>query len=735
MKNCATYDANGCAITDMEKINFIYGANGSGKSTISNYLQDPQNPQYVNCVCNRNENTSEIIVYNKRFREENLGENIEGVFSLGKATKEQINEVEGLKNRRNKLIKENKDSNETLSKSSEELRQLEEDYKKGVWDEILKNNESDFGECFSGFRNSKKAFFNEFKKRLGKKKDYSGTYNALKERANVIFSSTLSKCDMFNVDDNSIIEKIELISENQIWEKVIVGNKDVPLAKMINELQNEDWVRKGKSFIKNGGRCPFCQQNTIDDKFIHDLELYFDSTYEEDIDTVKELLSEYESLTNTLIEALSSHLEEYEKINVGKLDIDRYRLSLDSIKQAIKTNITTIRDKQAGPSRKVSLSPFKEEYGVLVQMLNEANKRIEKNNTMVSNFSNEKEILIDDVWNFFLSNQETLINRYEKMVDSKNKEVNGIKATINKKESDITNLENEIVKKEKDITSVQPAVNEINRSLKAYGFNSFKIVSSPVKENCYQIQREDGSLANNSLSEGEETFISFLYFMQHVKGSNDKEKISSKRIIILDDPICSLDSTILYVVSAMVKELAKDVKSGKSDVEQLIILTHNVFFHKETSFFSGRQSEDKDMKFWMLYKDNNLTSIRPYDSKNPISTSYALLWRELKDNSSSSIVTIQNTMRRILENYFGLLGNRRDDLIIDRFDTLEEKIICRALFNWINDGSHSINDDLFIDSYTDSIEKYKKVFKQIFEKTNNLAHYNMMMQIDDTEQS
>ena len=120
---------------------------------------------------------------------------------------------------------------------------------------------------------------------------------------------------------------------------------------------------------------------------------------------------------------------------------------------------------------------------------------------------------------------------------------------------------------------------------------------------------------------------------------------------------------------------------------------------------------------------------------NPISTTYALLWRELKDNSTFSIVTIQNTMRRILENYFGLLGNKRDDFIIDQFDTLEEKNICRALFNWINDGSHSINDDLFIDSYTDSIEKYKKVFRQIFEKTNNLAHYNMMMQIDDNATS
>ena len=41
------------------------------------------------------------------------------------------------------------------------------------------------------------------------------------------------------------------------------------------------------------------------------------------------------------------------------------------------------------------------------------------------------------------------------------------------------------------------------------------------------------------------------------------------------------------------------------------------------------------------------------------------------------------------------------------------------------------NDDLYIDSYSDSIEKYKNVFKEIFYISGHIAHYNMMMGIDD----
>lgn len=124
-------------------------------------------------------------------------------------------------------------------------------------------------------------------------------------------------------------------------------------------------------------------------------------------------------------------------------------------------------------------------------------------------------------------------------------------------------------------------IDAINRALKLYGFTGFEIVPAKDAENQYSISRQDGTSAINTLSEGEETFLTFLYFMQQTKGDVDQSKISDKKIIVLDDPISSLDSTILYVVGAMVKDLAKKIIANKGDVTQLFVLTHNVFFTKK----------------------------------------------------------------------------------------------------------------------------------------------------------
>lgn len=197
--------------------------------------------------------------------------------------------------------------------------------------------------------------------------------------------------------------------------------------------------------------------------------------------------------------------------------------------------------------------------------------------------------------------------------------------------------------------------------------------------------------------------------------------------MVLDDPICSLDSTVLYIVSSMVKSLIKDIRDGKSDVEQIFILTHNVFFHKEASFADGRTKILNDVNYWIISKDDNITSIRSFEENNSIKTSYELLWQELKTNSSASSITIQNIMRRIIENYFSILGKDVDEKIVNSFDTTEDKMICRSLISWINDGSHSIPDDFYINSYTDSVERYKRVFRGIFIKMDHKAHYDMMM--------
>ena len=70
MKNVATYDDDGVIIDDLQKINYIYGTNATGKTTISNFIKSPSDPTYSNCTITwRNNFPIKAYVYNKNFRE------------------------------------------------------------------------------------------------------------------------------------------------------------------------------------------------------------------------------------------------------------------------------------------------------------------------------------------------------------------------------------------------------------------------------------------------------------------------------------------------------------------------------------------------------------------------------------------------------------------------------------------------------------------------------------------
>lgn len=216
------------------------------------------------------------------------------------------------------------------------------------------------------------------------------------------------------------------------------------------------------------------------------------------------------------------------------------------------------------------------------------------------------------------------------------------------------------------------------------------------------------------------------------KGGISEDEVNSERVLVVDDPISSLDSNVLFVVSTLLKEIIKSIKAENGNIKQLILLTHNVYFHKEVSFIDGRTKVCNKTNFWILRKNDKVTNLQSFGMDNPIQSSYELLWQELKSDGVKSSLTIQNIMRRIIENYFKLLGKYGDDYLILKFETKEEQEICRSLISWINDGSHSINDDLFVELQDRTIETYKKVFKNIFVLTDHEGHYNMMMNITDT---
>lgn len=733
--NCTPYRR--AEISDCKKINFIFGANGSGKSTISSFLAGITDTRYSSSSIEwTGEIHEKIEVYNKAFRIANLQQDMPGIFTLGSATIDDIKALEELKATLEQKTKVWEGHCNSYKAKETQKSNRENQFKEDAWLHILKGNETDFQKAFEGFRNSKERFVIELKNRIAGIPNNVGTIcnrQDLLHRAETIYASRMEKHNRFIIDMDKPLKNVEDIRNNEIWNKVIAGSKDVDISALINNLENSSWVGQGRQYLRDGSKiCPFCQQETITDEFRQQLEAFFDAEYKQKIDYLSMLLLEYRSCAKQILEAINATIQgKDDSVRTGKLNLGVYETKTALLKAMFEANEKAIEEKITEPGKKITITDISDLVADIQKLLNEANVLIDAHNTLVDRRDTESVVLRDDVWATCIHEADGLIKPYQRDISNIDKALKGIEKARDAAKIEVDKLKTEVEEKGKNITSVQPTIDEINRSLKAYGFTNFSIQPSEGKENYYCIKRDDGTLATNTLSEGEETFLTFLYFMQKAKGSTNQASIADKKIIVLDDPISSLDSTILYIVGAIVKDLSKKIRAGEGDVIQLFVLTHNVFFHKEASFIDGRTHELNDVNYWTVRKNNGIADVKGYGMKNPISTSYELLWQELKDNTGASLISIQNTMRRIIENYFGILGGRRDDYLIEQFESTEDKMIAKSLLYWINDGSHSIPDDLFIDPYTDAVPRYKSVFKDLFDKSGQLPHYNMMMGIED----
>lgn len=299
LKNCATYPSEGVSIENCQKINFFYGPNGSGKSTISNFLRNPTDSQYSECEIKwENDIAADVVVYNREFRVKNLKENIAGVFTLGQATIEDIQALEKMKEQRTKKNEDYTTRDNTLKKKWQEESEYKASFRDTVWERILKPNEADFQEAFSGFRNNKEHFRDEVLRRYAISRTSCEARDSLLLRAKTLFEQKPEKCAiiLFSIDDT--VERLAEIETSTIWSKVIVGNKDLPIGRLIDVLDNADWVNQGRKHLREGRICPFCQQPTITGELKQQLDAFFSGEYEQDVNQIKQFISQYSVYTD-----------------------------------------------------------------------------------------------------------------------------------------------------------------------------------------------------------------------------------------------------------------------------------------------------------------------------------------------------------------------------------------------------------------------------------------------------
>ena len=713
-----------------KKINFLFGLNGSGKTTISRFIRSPFEDKYKNCCkLTWSGDSIECCVYNTDYVADNFCESsVAGIFTLGEENIEIKRQIKTLSEKLNQLRTKKEElntelnGNDTTKGLQKQLEEHEATYCERFWiiKQQLDQEGSSILDALIGVRGSKEAFKKKLLEQLGSNNAELKEKSELERLCTTMFGKTLERINL--LADISFAELIKLETKS-ILSKIVVGKEDVDIAALIKTLGNDAWFRQGVPYLdRSEGKCPFCQEPLKTD-FRQKVEEYFDESYVKAVEEIDSLCKEYMRVSGDVLLSIET-LKNVASDFIEQEDLAAIFLRL---KDKIEANNKKLNQKKAEPNISIQLESVLTEANDIKSIIDAANSAITVHNTRVANIKTEKEKLTSQAWRYVLNALTSDIEMYRNIQNDLNTSIKQVKKDIFETELEERTKRQELREKEQMQTSVIPTANGINALLTNYGFTGFSLKVTEDQRS-YQFVRDDGTPAFKSLSEGERNFVTFLYFMHSLKGNTDDSGHNNNKVVVVDDPVSSLDNDILFIVSSLLRDLFTDIYAEKGTIKQLFVLSHNIYFFKEVSYKKGI-TKDKTA-FGMIVKSNNVTKITEYDS-NPISSTYEMLWKEIKRANSNpndaNTITLANVMRRIIEYYFSFLGGK-DLTFFHREFPEGERQVFKSLISWAHAGSHSEFDDYSATPHIYTSETYLKVFKDLFIKANHESHYDMMME-------
>lgn len=749
IKNVASFGAKGADILNLRKLNFIFGFNGTGKSTIAKYLynitlpNEKQSLEYKDCSQDGyNETNNKILVYNEEFVKRNFitSSELEGIFSLDETNEEIDQQIESKENNLKKETTYQQNRNQLKNNINKKIQGLEKDL-------------CDF--CFAE-RRSFDSFSKIQLKHSGNKRNHLAELRKfVKDDDSSVLTLEVLQRDydtLYVQDIKSIDTKIEARKykeirylENElssILSEIIVGNNDVDIARMIDTLNIGSWVSKGVEFIKDtNGVCPFCQKKTIDTELMEKFNRYFDTTYKEKLRAIQMQFDSYNNMVQEFIRDLRKIETEFNPNNI-------LSLCLNEIEKNHEENKKIVDEKLKAPNERKSLKSI----AMMKQRFSQINIKIKENNERFESIDSERNKLISKIWTYMAHECRDRIVEYDKKKNQCDRINNLIDTLVERSIQQSQSLKSEIEQLRTQTQDTKAAVDNINSILKNTGFSGFSIIEKYKINNIskYKLVRANGEnpmSVFDTLSEGEKNFVAFLYYYQLCIGTNEKDdRGKKKKILVIDDPVSSMDSQVLFIVSTLIQNLAlyKWQKGNQNDwkkeyknpnIEQIIILTHNFYFYKEVSL--EKRPTNTDFSHYLIKKTTEST-IENKERLRIATDDYTLMWRTLKDiknNLKSGVnnIVIANLMRRIIDSFVGFLG-----LGSDCWGAIDEEelnkssntyFIKSAFLSSINDDSHKVSalDAIYYQKISQvEPQVLFDVFEQIF-NTIGKEHYSIMM--------
>ncbi|QQN37440.1 AAA family ATPase (plasmid) [Rahnella aceris] len=713
LNNIASYKSKAELKTD-KKVNIIYGLNGSGKSTFSNYFYDPQSTKYEHCSHIGDYDT--ILVYNQKFIQDNFysKDTLSGIFSLSKENKEAKEKVEELTLKLEEISKQKQQLRKDIVKQQSNISDAKEKAQNKTWEIKTSYTGGDrvLEFCLKGKMGSKESLFNNLCLIPMPTSKPSKTIANLKDEANAIDGDAAVKHSTLSTFNSFILSPEDTLSLNEI----IVGSNDSPVSKLIGKLKNSDWVSDGLKYLDqiDGPQCPFCQADTITEQLAKNIRDYFDESYQNSIIEIKSIQTRYTSIVESIPKLDDYKNSQFSSGYLAQLNEHHAQLSKDA-----EANLELIKQKVSNPSLQVTLHDISATVSAFNLVVESINKLIVTHNSKIDNSANELANIKTDFWKILryeydqtISNFNAIQSEAEKIITEKTKD-----ETAKTELERTTNSDR--VEHQKSTVNIDEAIININQGLTDIGITDFYIEKH--EGDLYRLVRTDSHLKIfSSLSEGEKMIISLLYFRELFRGKQSATEGNVRKIAVIDDPVSSLSHIFVYNIGQLLKN---DFFNSK-DIEQVFVLSHSLYFFYELADANHDRRKESQSLFRFSKNSNgsSISSIK-YDE---IQNDYQSYWSVINDDKQPPAL-IANCMRNVIEYFFNFVQKADLSNVIQKPELKNPRF--QSFLRYINRESHSLGQNIF-DFKEFNYDDFKEGLRLLFEHTGYPEHYKKMSKIN-----
>lgn len=681
------------------KFNLIYGLNGSGKTTLSRFFHDLntgtaagfENLKYKIATdegpfTQGKPYSRKIRVFNPEYVEANIGE-LEGklnpIFVIGEDNKKLVNVVE-------------KDER-TLKKAETALAEKTNEHvslgkKRGqiftdIAGEITKQTAGTTTHTYR--KNNAEAAFEALKdhKTLSIE-DLATASKSVKQPVMAKVDDISFGTIDLKIEDKSGVSSLNALHDLEKYVSKIVQTSATSIAiqRLVDNPTIAQWVEKGVLVHDHmdGDICEFCRQEIPKERaealasHFNDSDRNLRNQLDQSLEDLEALYRNFQDLVTPAKSNFYSELQEPYSEALNTISSLKKPLlnQLTKLKKLINVKLTRRTESYQIDLAPVDSKPF-------LDALQNANTVIKQQNDETDEFEQRLQTMRNRIEKHFLTGIVKAVAELDKKLavidtliknltdgDSKNGEL-GIGA-----------LKTSIAENRLKISNSHKAAKDLSSKLASFlGRDDLRF--EPEDEG-YRIMRF--GRAAKRLSEGEKTAITFLYF---VVGLQDQDFDLAEGIVVIDDPISSLDSSSVYQAFSFLKNSVKDAR-------QIFLLTHNFEFLKLLLDWISRIKK-ADKTCWMLHCTSSdgtqrETDIKPLDkilleNKNEYTYLFKILKEFESDGTVAKAYPIPNIARKILETFLeqhstgGSFYKKLENL---KYDETKKG----ALYRYTNDLSH-----------------------------------------------